>query len=271
MGWDIFSLQYLVDGPMRAVLSPDAMSGYLRIFRLLWAVKHVEVVLVQSWSTINSTQRVLNVIREQERMHGVAVNNAELVPHVLRAFHAYRAEMASFVTSLQYYIVFEVLEPNWTKLMSGITVAADLDAVIGLHEGTLQAIATGMFLDGLPQTLTPLGVGGAGAADVQAGLRKTLRAVLDVQGPIQRLAVTVEQAVAEQALFLQRAQDSEAAGEWNSEVFNSPTILTEVLQEINSSMARVHTLYDRHLRTFLTLLPAQSHLDLHMLMARFEP
>lgn len=38
-----------------------------------------------------------------------------------------------------------------------------------------------MFLDGLPQTLTPLGVGGAGAADVQAGLRKTLRAVLDVQ------------------------------------------------------------------------------------------
>jgi hypothetical protein len=60
------------------------------------------------------------------------------VPHVLRAFHAYRAEMASFVTSLQYYIVFEVLEPNWTKLMSGITVAADLDAVIALHEGTLQ-------------------------------------------------------------------------------------------------------------------------------------
>ncbi|KAL4856634.1 Gamma-tubulin complex component 3 [Chlorella vulgaris] len=234
LGWDIFSLQYLVDGPMRAVLSPDAMSGYLRIFRLLWAVKHVEVVLEQSWSTINSTQRVLNVIREQERMHGVAVNNAELVPHVLRAFHAYRAEMASFVTSLQYYIVFEVLEPNWTKLMSGITVAADLDAVIALHEGTLQAIATGMFLDGLPQTLTPLGVGGAGAPDVQAGLRKTLRAVLDVQ------------------------------------VFNSPTIPTEVLQEINSSMARVHALYHRHLRTFLTLLPAQSHLDLSMFMARCE-
>lgn len=45
----------------------------------------------------------------------------------------------------------------------------------------LQAVATGMFLDGLPQMLTPLGLGGAGAADVQAGLRKTLRAVLDVQ------------------------------------------------------------------------------------------
>lgn len=33
------------------------------------------------------------------------------VPPVLRAFHAHRAEMASFVTSLQYYIVFEVPHP----------------------------------------------------------------------------------------------------------------------------------------------------------------
>jgi hypothetical protein len=126
----------------------------------------------------------------------------------------------------------------------------------------VQAIATGMFLDGLPQTLTPLGVSGAGAADVQAGLRKTLRAVLDVQvgagtmsavtslliimcwaphcssqpalmslqGPIQRLAATVEQAVAEQALYLQRAQDSEAAGEWNSEASG---------EELSSSCASV--------------------------------
>lgn len=57
---------------------------------------------------------------------------------MLRAFHAYRAEMASFVTSLQYYIVFEVLEPNWAKLMTALPKAADLDAVISLHENTLQ-------------------------------------------------------------------------------------------------------------------------------------
>lgn len=38
-----------------------------------------------------------------------------------------------------------------------------------------------MFLDSLPQTLTPLELGGAGAANVQQGLSQTLRAVLDVQ------------------------------------------------------------------------------------------
>lgn len=26
-GWDVFSLQYAVDGPLGAVLSPDAMAG----------------------------------------------------------------------------------------------------------------------------------------------------------------------------------------------------------------------------------------------------
>lgn len=37
-------------------------------------------------------------------------------------------------------------------------------------------------------------------------------------------------------------------------------------------MGRVHALFDRHLHTFLTLLPAQSHtLDLRMFIARFEP
>lgn len=46
--------------------------------------------------------------------------------------------MSSFVTSLQYYIVFEVLEPNWAKLEAALPKAADMDAVITLHEDTLQ-------------------------------------------------------------------------------------------------------------------------------------
>jgi len=51
-----------------------------------------------------------------------------------------------------------------------------------------QAIAAGMFLDSLPQTLTPLELGGAGAAHVQQGLSQTLRAVLDVQVRRRRAA-----------------------------------------------------------------------------------
>ncbi len=59
---------------------------------------------------------------------------------MLRYFHAKRSEMAQFVTSLQYYIVFEVLEPAWASFMKQLGQAQDLDAVIALHDGTLEAI-----------------------------------------------------------------------------------------------------------------------------------
>lgn len=54
------------------------------------------------------------------------------------------------------------------------------------------------------------------------------------------------------------------------QVYNSPAIPAEVLQEVGSSMGRVYALFDRSLRTFLTLLPAQSHLDLRFFLSRFD-
>ncbi len=62
------------------------------------------------------------------------------VPAVLRSFHAKRSEMAQFVTSLQYYIVFEVLEPAWARFMQQLRQPKDLDEVIALHDATLEAI-----------------------------------------------------------------------------------------------------------------------------------
>ena len=54
-------------------------AGYLRIFRLLWTIKHVEAVLGQCWDAINSAQRALASLRAAERLHGVGVEHAELV------------------------------------------------------------------------------------------------------------------------------------------------------------------------------------------------
>ena len=53
-------------------------------------------------------------------------------------------------------------------------------------------------------------------------------------------------------------------------MFNSPAIPEDVLREVGGGMGRVYALFDRHLRTFLTLLPAQSHLDLRFFLSRFE-
>lgn len=70
------------------------------------------------------------------------------MPPVLRYFHAKRSEMALFVTSLQYYIVFEVLEPAWARFMQQLEQAKDLDAIIALHDDMLETILKARWVSG---------------------------------------------------------------------------------------------------------------------------
>ena len=42
--------------------------------------------------------------------------------------------MVHFVTNLQHYIMFEVLQTSWTKLSRDLPGAVDLDAVVRAHE-----------------------------------------------------------------------------------------------------------------------------------------
>ena len=50
-----------------------------------------------------------------------------------------------------------------------------------------------------------------------------------------------------------------------------PSVAGEVITEVYNGMWRVHSAFDRHLRTFLSLLPAaRGHLDLRFFLARFD-
>lgn len=52
LGWDVFSLQYQVRGPLATVFTPKAMSAYLRVFHLLWSLKRAEAALAGCWTTL---------------------------------------------------------------------------------------------------------------------------------------------------------------------------------------------------------------------------
>ena len=94
---------------------PPPPPGYLRIFRLLWTIKHVDSVLSQCWEHLNSAQRALGALRAAERGCGMGVDNAELVPPMLRAFHARRAEMASFVSAPLSLLAWTRSFPGWLE------------------------------------------------------------------------------------------------------------------------------------------------------------
>ena len=44
-GWDVFSLDYKVTGPIGVVFTQDAMTQYLMLFNTLWRAKRMEWVL----------------------------------------------------------------------------------------------------------------------------------------------------------------------------------------------------------------------------------
>ncbi len=48
----------------------------------------------------------------------------------MRQCHRLRNEMAHLITSLQSYIMFEVVEAAWTEFMEGLSTTTDLDGLI---------------------------------------------------------------------------------------------------------------------------------------------
>jgi hypothetical protein len=260
LGWDVFSISYSVSGPAAAVLGPQAMMAYGRVSRLLWSIKHVDAVAAHAWHHLNRIQRELGVLRTLERQQGIdAAAVVGDVPSLLRYLHARRADMAQFVSSLQAKIVFEVISPAWSRLDSALEEAADVDAVVASHDEALDSITRGTYLDS--GSASSPGEG-ATASDVHAALRSALRSVLDLHGPIRRLSEAIEVAVIEQKAFLAKTRETEAKGQWTDAVYASPNgIDPELLMEVRSAVWRVYSAFDRHVRTFRSLVPANSQLD----------
>ena len=48
-GWDVFSLDYHVDGPISTVFTSEVMLQYLRVFNFLWRAKRMEHCLANMW------------------------------------------------------------------------------------------------------------------------------------------------------------------------------------------------------------------------------
>jgi gamma-tubulin complex component 3 len=132
-GWDIFTLQYTVKGPLSTILEPS-MSNYQILFKPLWKTKHVEFVLSKIWKDQILSGKSLRSMRK------------ELNP-VMYRLHLYTAEMIHFIHQMQYYILFEVIECSWAALQRRVQQAAALDDILDAHHDFLEAIQVGTFLD----------------------------------------------------------------------------------------------------------------------------
>ncbi|XP_044170945.1 gamma-tubulin complex component 3 homolog [Acropora millepora] len=132
-GWDVFSLDYHVDGPISTVFTPECMIHYLRIFNFLWRAKRMEYCLTEMWKQQMTTRRMLKSLPE--------------VSPILHMCHMLGTEMIHFVHQMQYYITFEVLECCWADLKKQVAEASDLDHIIAAHETFLDQVLNRCLLD----------------------------------------------------------------------------------------------------------------------------
>ncbi|SPP78092.1 gamma-tubulin complex component 3 [Drosophila guanche] len=133
-GWDIVSLQYVVQGPLATMLEPT-MCTYKALFKPLWRIKHMEFVLsTKIWKEQMTNGKKLRKM------------SAEISRASYR-LHLFTSEIMHFIHQMQYYVLFEVIECNWVTLQGHMYHATGLDEILNAHESFLDDITVGCFIN----------------------------------------------------------------------------------------------------------------------------
>jgi gamma-tubulin complex component 3 len=146
-GWDLFTLDYAIDVPLTAIVHPQAMEKYHLVFNLLFKLKRIEWMMNNTWrqsTTLNhSMQLMISKFGTVELAPGTSVkgsNALSRMKRLLRKFSMTRQSMLHFLTNLQSYLMFEVLESGWKDLVQKLGCAKTLDQVISSHDDYLNEI-----------------------------------------------------------------------------------------------------------------------------------
>lgn len=146
-GWDVFSLEYDARVPLNTVFTESVMSRYLRIFNFLWKLRRVEHSLIGVWKMMKPncvTSRFFSKLPHAVKLQLILTS---------RKCQVLWDEMNHFVSNLQYYIMFEVLEESWSDFSKELDAAKDLDDLLGAHEKYLYSIVEKSLLGERSQNL----------------------------------------------------------------------------------------------------------------------
>jgi len=126
-GWDVFSLDYKVTGPISAVFGHRTLQKYLMLFNSLWRAKRMEWILARVWT-------------RQTSLYKIALPMVPELQPILHTTNLLSSEMIHFVHQMAYYTAFEVMECSWAELMKRLKSAENLDEVIDAHQEFLNSV-----------------------------------------------------------------------------------------------------------------------------------
>ncbi|XP_077987696.1 gamma-tubulin complex component 3 homolog [Glandiceps talaboti] len=249
-GWDVFSLDYHVDGPISTVFTQQCLLMYLREFNFLWRAKRMEYILANIWRAQMDNSRRLHAIKE--------------IAPVLHQCHVIAAEMLHFVHQMQYYITFEVLECAWDELWKKVTEAEDLDHIIAAHEVFLDSIISRSLL-----------------GDESKTLLTQLRAIFDLIIKFQYTQESFYQSSLEELdnrlLVEKQKQIRTEKGEWGVGTYDErgdrlrrQKFSSDVVKPNRAQLTILSNTYQDMVKNFLILLARHSDESLQLLGVRLD-
>lgn len=190
IGWDVFTLEYKIDAPVDVIVTPFGSKQYLKVFNFLWRVKRVEFALGSTWRRCMTGAR------------GVLGSVSDKVGKDWKRARCVVAEMVHFISQLQYYILFEVIESSWNELQAALERDdSTLDDLIDAHARYLTAI-------------TRKGLLGSSGVDFTAQLHELLKTMLAYKDAVDGLYSFSVAEFTRRQEFSAKMETRTAAGKW---------------------------------------------------------
>ncbi|KAM7265131.1 hypothetical protein ACFE04_002814 [Oxalis oulophora] len=262
-GWDVFSLEYDANVPLDTLFTESVMSRYLKIFNFLWKLRRVEHALTGAWKTMKPNCITSHSFTKLPH----AVKSQLLL--TLRRCQVLWNEMNHFVTNLQYYIMFEVLEISWSNFSNEMEAAKDLDDLLAAHEKYLHSIIEKSLLEERSQTLYK-------SLFVLFDLILQFRSHADrlYEGIFELQSRSIESSLPSRDRGKSSKKTRDKSSEPGSWISDGRKALTqrggEFLRSMGQDLDALSQEYKLLLDGFLSQLPVQQHVDLKFLLFRFD-
>ena len=135
-GWDILSLNYTVPWPLHLILSPKVLAKYNEVFRFLLLAKRTQILLHEVWSE-----------QKKDKFKIRYTDSWQL-----------RTHMIFVVDNLQYYLMADVLESQFSQLLTRLNQSTNFEELRHSHDIFLSSVVSNTFVNNKPvnQCLTEL-------------------------------------------------------------------------------------------------------------------
>ena len=145
--WDFIYLDYKINSPLDAIVHASAMETYHQVFLFLFRLKRVEWMLNNSWRQSTALNHAILIETKAGGADAPTISEAaEHSSFLLRRISSTRQTMLHFISNLQNYLMFEVLEGGWEGLTQSLSKARSVDDVIRAHDSYLNEIVDKTFL-----------------------------------------------------------------------------------------------------------------------------